>query len=256
MNRLVLAVAVAAATVLGTGCGSSSHPVAATGDLDLAWRFIRVRPDGSTVAYGCASGDGVDGVVVSMAGSSQAVPCADNAGDGGLFVGVPAGSQAVTVTGRRGGVDIYTSQFTINVAAGATTQANLDVYGIPGDIDILAELVTPNGSGSYTSCTAAGVTGYTYRIVDSAGTVMATGSAGCSSGLPGIAFHGNQALDRDTYTIRMQAPATGPVIFDTATTAVAPTCSGQPFGHTGVDTGTNAWAPLMYDTSANGTVCQ
>jgi hypothetical protein len=253
MKRLALLLA--AVSVLGTGCyvAPSSPP---TGSIDMAWRFIRVKPSGSTVAYGCASGGGVDSVAVTIGGASQVVPCQDNVGDGGLFVGVPAGNQSVVVTGRRGGVDIYSSQFTIAVVAGTTTPVNLDVYGIPDDIDILAELVTRFGSSPYTSCNQAVVSGFTYSIHDSAGTVMESGSAGCTTGLPDLLFRGSSALDRDTYTIRMQAPASGPVVFDTATTAVAPTCSGQAFNHTGVDTGANAWVPLMYDTTANPTVCQ
>jgi hypothetical protein len=250
MKRLALLLA--AVSALGTGC-YVNNPPPARGDVDLAWRFIRTAPDGRTFPYGCRSG-GVDTVLVSFAGgSSQAVPCADNAGDGALFAGVPSGSQRVVVTGRRGGVDLYTSEFTINVVAGASTPADLDVYGIPDDLDVFAELTNPAGTVAYASCNAAAVTGFTYRVVDSAGTVMATGSAACSTGLPGVAFHGNQALDRDTYTIRMQAPASGPVVFDSAAT---PDCSGQPFNHTGIDTGARAWKPLMYDVTGDATLCR
>jgi hypothetical protein len=253
MKRLALVLA--AVSVLGTGCFVASDPP--SGSVDLAWRFIRVLPDGSTVAYGCATGDGVDSVVVTFGtGAGRQVPCQDNVGDGALISGVHAGTQTMVVTGRRAGVDIYSSQFNVAVQSGTTTPLDLDVYGIPDDLDILAELVTPTGGASYASCNAAGVSGFTYRVVDSAGTVMATGSLGCTTGLPGLSFRGNQALDRDTYTIRLQAPATGAVVFDSATTAVSPACSGQPFGHTGVDTGTNAWRPLVYDITGNGTVCR
>lgn len=252
MKRLALLLA--SVTALGTGC-YSSPPAPTAGDVDMGWRFIRTKPDGTTVAYTCASGLGVDSVLVSFAGgSSQAVPCSDNVGDGALFVGVPAGSRTVVVTGRRAGVDVYSSQFTIQVAGGVTNPVDLDVYGIPDDLDVLADLTNPSGSAAYASCNAAGVSGFTYRIVDSANTVMASGSLSCSTGLPDLTFRGNQALDRDTYTIRMQAPASGSVIFDTAAT---PDCSGQPFAHTGPDTGAaNAWKPVIYDVSGDAAFCR
>lgn len=254
MKRLALVLA--AVTVLGTGC-FVAHDDPPSGAVDLAWQFIRVRPDGSTLRYGCAHGGGVDAVVVTFgSGASRQVPCQDGFGDGALISGVRAGTQTMVVTGRRGGVDVYRSQFDVAIQSGVTTVLDVEVYGIPDDLDILAELVTPTGGAAYTGCAAAGVSGFTYSIVDSAGSVMATGSAGCTADHPDLSFRGNQALDRDTYTIRLQAPASGPVVFDSATTAVSPACSGQAFGHTGVDTGANAWQPLMYDVTQNGTRCQ
>lgn len=253
MKRLALVLA--AVSVLGTGCFVVSDPP--SGSVDVAWRFIRVRPDGSTLAYGCSTGHGVDAVVVTFGdGASRQVPCQDSAGDGALITGVHAGTQTLVVTGRRGGVDVYSSQFSVAIQPGVTTLLDLDVYGIPDDIDVLAELVTATGGAAFTSCAAAGVSGFTYSVVDSAGSEMATGSAACTTGLPTLSFRGNQALDRDTYTIRLQAPATGPVVFDSATAAVSPACSGQAFGHTGVDTGANAWRPLMYDVTLNAARCQ
>ncbi len=258
MKRLALILA--AFSVLGTGCYvETSHP---TGGVDVAWRFARYAPGGTTplAYYGCTTGLGVDSVVVQFGnGPAQAVPCRDSVGDGALFASVTSGQQTITVTGRRGGVDVYHSSYVVDVVAGQTTPVDLDVAGIADDLDILPTLRTADGTLTYSSCADAGFANFRYDLVDSAGTVVASSSTSgvvaCSSGgvadpngFPDLMYQGNGAVDRDRYTIRLRAPETGTPAFDTDSINFGP-CSQQTFDHTGTDTGANAWSPAMYDVS-------
>jgi hypothetical protein len=255
MKRLALALA---AAVLGTACGSNPPP--APGAVDFSWSFVRYKADGTAVTpdYTCTEA-GVDNVLVSFAGgSAMQVPCSDSFGDGARFDGIAAGTQSVVLTGRRGTVQLFSSQGTVTVVSGVVTPLNPQILGIPDSLEVFATLFTPNGGVAYTSCTGAGVTGVTYTIADSIGTVVALGSIPCSSQLPGLALTGGTSgiLDRDTYTIRMTArnPAnSSQVWFDSATTAVSPTCSGHAFNHYGQDTAANnaEWNVPLYDITSN-----
>jgi hypothetical protein len=254
MKRLAL---VLAAAVLGTGCHSSSpaYTPPPTG-VDFAWSFVRVKADGSTASpYGCTTA-GVDNVIVSFPGADVQVPCADSAGDGALIVDVSTGTYAVTITGRRGSAALYSGQTTVTVVAGQVTSTSPQVYGIPDDLDIYAHFLNQTGTGGWATCALANVATLGYAIVDWAGTVVASGTTPCTDPA-GLSFTGASALDRDNYVIRLQGfePSATTEAFDSATTAVSPTCSGQAFNHFSADTGAYGWDVDLFDVTANGTIC-
>ncbi len=247
MKRLALLLA---ATVLGTGCIVVDDDPVPSGRLDVTWSFVRTKYDLSTVNYGCARA-GVDSVTLSFSrGGSRTFACAPG---GASQVSVEAGSQSVTVTGYRGAVPLYSSQFTVNVPQNGTAPLAAAVYGIPGDMTIWAHFREWNGADvGWSTCALAGVTTLTWSLVDYGGTVIDTSSMACTNPA-GVTYAGASALDRDTYTIRMQGfPPTGPETFDSATTQVAPTCSGQPFNHYG---SAGDWDVILYAVDLNPTFC-
>jgi hypothetical protein len=249
----------AAVALLGSGCLVTSVDNGPVGSLDLGWSFVRTRHDGTTVPpYSCAVA-GVDNVVLSVAGFDLAAPCADAQGDGGLFSSIPAGSQTIVVTGRRGGVALYRSQFNVTVLADQTTSRSLQVLGIPDELDVYALFRDAGGANvGWSTCAQAGVATLGYRLVDWADTTVASGTVACTDPA-GLSFAGAGAgsLDRDNYAIRLQGfpAASSTETFDSATTAVSPTCSGQAFDHYGFDVGVAAKDVTLYDVSSNVTVC-
>lgn len=255
MKRLALALALPA-LVVGSGCiVTSDHH--AEGSLDVAWWFIRTKANGTptTNSYSCAQA-GVDSVGLSFSsGPSTTVPCTAGGFDGAVITAIPAGSQTVTITGYRGSIALYSTQFTVNIPGAGTDVLDANVYGLFDDLDVNALFRTWNGAPGWGTCAAAGVSGLTYSIVDYAGYVIASGSVSCTDPA-GVSFTGNQGLDRDIYTIRMQGfPSAGPETFDSATTAVTPTCDGQAFSHYGTDTGAAGWYVYLYDVTGNATLC-
>jgi hypothetical protein len=254
MRRIALALASAA--LFGSGCvvSSSSNPQGET--VDFSWRFIRTLATGATATpYSCALA-GIDTVQVDFPSGSVSLPCHDPAGDGGAVTGLPAGTQTVTVTAFRSGHAIYQAQKNVNVVAGQVTSAQVDLYGIPDDLDIYAIFRNRFDTGGYSTCANALVASLTYSLVDFAGTVVASGSVSCTDPA-GVSFRNASALDRDNYAIRMLGYESGATVeaFDSATTAVTPTCSGQPFNHYGANVGLNAIDVLLYDVSLNTTLC-
>lgn len=254
MKRLAL---VLAAAVLGTGCHSSSvytpPPPPPTG-VDLAWSFVRTLANGSTVSpYGCTQA-GIDNVIVSFPGANVQVPCADSAGDGALIVDVSPGTQTITITARRGSAALYSGQTTVAVVSGQVTTGSVQALGIPDDLDIYAHFLNQNGTSGWATCALAAVNSLGYSIVDWAGTVVASGTTPCSDPA-GLSFTGSNALDRDNYVIRLQGFTGASADFDSATTAVAPHCSGQAFNHFSNDTAAFGWDVNLYDVTANATLC-
>jgi hypothetical protein len=260
MKRLAVVLAAAA---LGTGCHSSATPrapVTPVGTVDFAWSFVRVKADNSTARpYGCALA-GIDNVVVSFSTGDVQVPCADQVGDGAGITNVVAGTQSVVVTGRRGAVALYTAQTNVTVLANDVTPVNIQVFGIPDDLDIFAHFMNRFGTlEAWPTCGGpggAGVSTLSYSIVDFANTVVASGTVSCTDPA-GLSFRGSAALDRDNYIIRMQGfpPSSQTETFDSATTALNPACDGQAFDHFGPSTGNAAWDVLLYDTTPNTTIC-
>ncbi len=266
MKRSALALA---AALLGTGCISSNTttyvPPPETGAVDLGWSFIRYNAAGSPIAtYGCTEavpGLGtvtvVDSVVVSFQRDGDVtVSCADNAGDGAMITGISAGTQSVTITGRRGGHALFQSQpLTITVAVNQTTAAGtVHVLGIPGDLAIYAHFLDQFGnSAGWTTCQLANVATLDYVIADGVNTTVESGTINCADPA-GVSFLNPNGLDRDQYVIRMRGFASGASVesFDSATTAVAPTCSGQAFNHYGAS---DAWDVDLFDVTHNLTVC-
>ncbi len=258
MKRSALALA---AALLGTGCISSTTttyvPPPDTGAVDFGWSFVRYDAAGSAIAtYGCSQA-GIDNVVVSFqVGGDVTVSCSDSGGDGALVTGVASGTQTVYVTGRRGTHALYQSQtMTITVATGQTTAAHgVQALGIPGDLAIYAHFLDQFGNSvGWSSCALANVATLDYVIADWANTVVAQGVVNCANPA-GVSFLSPNNLDRDQYVIRMRGFASGASVesFDSATTAVAPTCSGQAFNHYGAS---DAWDVELFDVTANATLC-
>ncbi len=257
MKRIAFAAATAA--LLGTGCiSSSSPPPPPSGAVDIGWSFIRYKADFSTVTYGCDVA-GIDNVVVSFQvdGPVQ-VACKDAAGDGAFIGGLTPGTQTFTVTGRRGGIALYSSAVgTVTVAEGQTTQVgNVQVHGIADDLDVYANFRSRYGNDvGWSTCFLANVATLDYVLADYANTVIASGTVSCTDPA-GISFTGPNALDRDNYVIRMRGFASGASTesFDSATVAVTPTCSGQAFDHYG-QVVPDVWDVVLFDTTQNATVC-
>jgi hypothetical protein len=255
MTRLVLALLVVG---LGAGCGGSSDTP--RGSLDLAWSFIRTTHDASTFRYGCDAA-GLDAVVVTFGrGGSATLPCRSGGVEGGVVQRAPAGAQLVTLTGYRDGAALYQSSFEIAIPEGGSVAYELDVFGIPDELDIYATFRDFAGGFQVwsTSCALAGVTTLSWSLVDWAGTIVDSAEAACDDRfVPGVSYRGTSALDRDQYVIRMQAFGPGDTLeFDSATTQVSPFCSGQPFNHYGPSIGNFAWDVLLFDVAQNTTFCQ
>jgi hypothetical protein len=252
MTRLVLALLVVG---LGAGCGGSSDTP--RGRLDLSWSFIRTTLDASTFRYGCDAA-GVDTVVVTFGrGGSATLPCWSGAVEGGTVQRAPAGAQLVTLTGYRGSAALYQSSFEIAIPAGGVVAHDLDVYGIPDELDIYAWFLEFDGTlrDWSTSCALARVSTLSWSLVDWAGTVVDAADFPCTEP-PGVSYRGAAALDRDQYAIRMQGLGpNGTLEFDSATMEVSPVCSGQPFNHYGPSIGNFAWDVLLFDVAGNLTFC-
>jgi hypothetical protein len=256
MTRLVLALVTVG--LIGTGCDGSSD--APRGSLDLTWSFIRTTFDTSTFRYGCDAA-GVDSVVVTFGrGGSVTLPCWSGAVEGGLVQRAPAGAQVVTLTGYRGSAALYESSFDVAIPERGTVLLAADVFGIPDDLDIYAWFLDANGidqnwNGFLDTCDVVQVATLSWSLVDWAGTVVDSAEFPCTEP-PGVSYRGASALDRDQYVIRMQGRGpTGTLEFDSATTRVSPTCSGQPFDHIGPSIDNFAWDVLLFDVATNATVC-
>lgn len=256
MKRIAL---VLAAALLGTGCivVDDDDPVRVpVGTLDAAWWFVRTKADTTTVSYTCADA-GIDSVTIAYSrGGSANFPCRTGAFEGAVHTAAPVGSQTVTLTAFRGSAALYQSSFNVTIAQDATLRLDADLWGIPDDLDIYANFVEWNGAPGWASCGTAVVTTLTWSLVDWFGTVVDQGSAPCTNPA-GVSYRGAQALDRDQYTIRMQGFPSGgpPETFDSATTAVTPTCDGQAFDHYGPSLDPFAWDVLLYWVDDNLTFC-
>ncbi len=249
MKRLA---AVLAAAVLGTGCyvSSSTHTPGPTGTLDIAWSFIRTLNDvsSSQVTYGCVSAH-IDTVVVSASGGSIVLPCADGAGDGGA-VELPSGTQNVAVTAYRGGtggVALYSAQFNaVSIGVNQVTNLSAPLYAFFDELQINANFQNLAGTVAYPTCASAGVTTYSFHLVDRANTtVYSSGDFSCSDP-PGVTFGAGNPVDLDQYTIRVVA--FGPSFdFDSA---VYPSCGSPVFSHYGQDVDFYAWDLPVYDVTS------
>jgi hypothetical protein len=250
MKRLALALATAA---LGTGCVVVDNTP--PGSVNFSWGFVRTRADRTTLTYGCAQA-GIDSVDVTFAGlGPQTVPCADLAGDGAQFDGLHPGTGNVRITAYRGSVALYDSNVTVTVSSGQVAATPVLVYAKYDDLDVVGLLVGQFGApSSWATCADAGMTNVGYELRDSANQIIASGSIPCSASAPGALFRGSNALDLDTYTIRIDAAVSSvaPATFDSKTEAVTPVCSGQAFNHFGADTEPNGWHPVLYDVHLNG----
>jgi hypothetical protein len=243
MKRFAL---VLAAAVLGTGCGSSAPPPPPpTGTLDLNWSFIRTKNDlaGSQVTYGCAQA-GINSVVVSTVDGSVTLPCADQAGDGGAVGLAPGTYNNVVVTAYRGGVALYTAAFNgIVIAVNQTTPISAPLPARFGQLEINTGFVV--GPTVYQTCAGAGVTTYSFHLVDFAGTsIYSSGNISCTDP-PGISFDALNPVDLDAYTIRVVA--FGPSF--TYDSAVYPSCTSPVFQHYGDNVGGASWNLPVYDST-------
>lgn len=274
-RTLLLAVA-----ALASSCtiGPSGPP---TGDLTLFWDFQRAKLDGTTVGYdtnpypGGASRacpqSGVDTISLTYSDgtlvdpSAGAIPCiygdATTPGaQGAIFGPMSSGVHDLVLTGYAGQVATYQARFQVTVVEGRTVEYAVTLPGIPDDLDVYARFMDRFGTTEpWTTCAAAKVNTLTYNLVDGAGTSVASGSVTCTDPA-GLSFRVAQGtgIDRDTYTIRLVGYRTGVAapIFDSATTALSPSCSAQSFAHHGSDVGAAAWDVKLYDVTSNPTLCQ
>jgi len=275
MKRILLL----AVTALASGCniGSSEPP---SGDLTVYWDFQRAKLDGTTVRYdtnpspgggsrACPQ-SGVDTISIAYSDGTLVdptagdIPCifgdAYNPGVQGATVpALPSGVHDIVLTGYHGSVATFEAALQVTVVEGREVQYAVTLPGIPDDLDVYARFMNRLGTAELAGCGAAGVDSLSFNLVDGAGTSVASGSTGCVDPAR-VSFRvaQGQGIDRDTYTIRMTGHQTGVTdpVFDSATTALVPTCSAQTFDHYGSDVGTAAWDVLLYDVSANPTLCQ
>jgi hypothetical protein len=282
LTALLLAVA-------GTGC--YSNPPTPITNVVVYWDFVRHKADGTTVVYdaplsqiatgtcpdgssGCGpcAQSGVDFVVLTQGDGTLVDPdrpsmsCTYNGLHGATALQVPIGPQTFRVTGYRwlaGGasVALYAGEVTIDVIAGVYIETTVHAAGIRQDLAVGVTFANAAGSPIGNTCPA-GELSLLHRLVDSAGTVVAEGPMLCSPA--GISYLGSQGIDRDRYTIRVQAfpsasPAPGDLPdYDSASTAAPPgqpACSQQPFDHYADDTGASAWPATAYDVTANASRC-
>jgi len=276
MKRILLL----AVTALGSSCtiGPSGPP---TGELTLYWDFQRAKLDGTTVGYdtnpspGGASRacpeSGVDTIAVAYSDgtlvdpSAGAIPCifgdAYNPGvQGATIPGLPSGVHDLVVTGYHGSAATFEGAFQVTVVEGRQVEYAVTLPGIPDDLDVYARFMNQYGTAEpWTTCATAVVDTLTFHLVDGAGTSVASGQVSCVDPA-GVSFRVAQSrgIDRDSYTIRMVGYQNGvtPPVFDSATTALVPTCSAQTFAHYGSDIGTAAWDVELYDVTGNPTLCQ
>jgi hypothetical protein len=89
-----------------------------------------------------------------------------------------------------------------------------------------------------------------YQFVDSAGTIVASGSTACADPA-GLSFRTalSDGIDRDTYTVTMRALDRGAEVFH----STPPGCAVTAFDHFGADRLTQGWTVGLYVT---GTVCR
>ena len=280
-----------AVAIVGTGC--YSNPPTPITNVGIYWDFVRHKADGTTVVYdasptatatgvcpdgslGCGpcAESGVDFVVLTRGDGAPvdpdrpSMPCTYDGLHGATVLQVPIGPQTFRVTGYRrlgGGtsVALYAGEVAIDVVGGYYTETTVHAAGIRQDLAVAVTFANAAGSPIGNTCPA-GELSLLHRLVDSAGTVVAEGPMGSCSPA-GISYLGSQGIDRDRYTIRVQAfpsasPAPGDLPdYDSASTAAAPpgqpTCSQQPFDHYADDTGAAAWAATAYDVTASASRC-
>jgi hypothetical protein len=248
---------------------SSAPPLAsATYALTLYWSFARhlpgepqpviydAQPGPSGGGSGSCAQSGVDVVAVSLADGTaltpagSGVPCVYGGVQGASFAGFTPGTYDVIVTGYRAGHALYETLLRVDVAAGGTNAFDVTVPGIADDLDVFAVFLDASGVESWGTCAAAAVDTLEYQLVDSAGTIVGSGSAPCADPA-GISFRSalGAGIDRDTYTIRMRAIDRGAVAFD----ATPRGCALQSFDHLAADSLAHGWSVGLYVT---GTVCR
>lgn len=272
------------ALLLGTGCTYGSYGPPA-GDVTFYWSFDRNKLDGTIVAYdtnpnpgGTGSGpcaqSGVTTISIAYPDGTLVDPTSGNIPcvyydpgypqyppvQGATIPALPVGSYTFVLTGYQGNVPVFQGQVAATVVEGTEVRYSVALAGIQDDLDVYALFFNRDGtSQAWTTCAAAGVDSLSFNLVDGANTSVGSGSVSCMDPA-GVSFRVAQGkgVDRDTYSIRLQGLRTGVTapVFDSATTALVPTCSAQTFNHFGSDTGNAAWDVKLYDVTANGTLCQ
>jgi hypothetical protein len=248
-------------------------------DVILYWDFLRhtqtaqgdVRYDADKdVGGGDAACEqaGVDYVTITDAagnpvrGDLPQVPCVFAGVQGALLVDIQPGTHTWTLTGwRRGAPDVatYLDAFTLDVRGDAVFDVTL--AGIRDDLDLNAVFNNDTGSAQpWATCAEADVQSIAYALVDGAGTLVAQGEVPCGNP-PGVFFRetpGGLGIDRDTYSVRMQAfrPADPDPILDSSTSRLAPACEAPVIDHLGPDTGPNGWLIDLFDVTQNATLCR
>ncbi len=281
MKRMLL-VAVGA---LASSCtiGPSGPPA---GDLNLYWDFQRATLNPSTPSVGYDTNptpggasracpqSGVDTISIAYSDgtlvdpSTASIPCifadAQTPGvQGATIPAMAAGVHDLVLTGYQGSVPTYQASITVTVVEGRQVDYSVTLPGIQDDLDVYARFWDRYGTTeAWTSCGTgtggADVQTLTYDLIDGAGTSVGSGSVSCVDPA-GLSFRvaNGKGVDRDVYTIRLQAFRTGTAtpIFDSATTALSPQCTAPSFGHWGSDVAAAAWDVKIYDVTLNPTLC-
>lgn len=233
MNRIApitLAVALA-----GTGCIVDSHDDGGyyddVADVIVYWDFLRYAPAspnadrngfvlydpydiGTTLPNGMCAESGVEVVDVDTPAGTFSFDCVYDGVQGATLLDMPRGTYNYTITGWRGDVAVYRTTVAItNDVSG--TQNGIDVDPVSAPIDLFAYLRYGTDL-YYQTCNEAQNPTITYRVWDSAGTLVLDDAVAC----PGTAvadplpvFIGD--LDLDDYTVRMQGlNASSQVVLD------------------------------------------
>ncbi|HET9554146.1 MAG TPA: hypothetical protein VFP50_14350 [Anaeromyxobacteraceae bacterium] len=250
--------ALTATALLGTGCFVSSTNSTPGGDVNVYWDFIRHTqaggvPSSGSVTYDASLGavntsgicpeSDVDTVRVSSAAGTFDIACTGPAG-GGAYVqgavvhGLPIGTRTITLLGYRSSVLVYQTSVSVDVLANSTVTApTAHLEGVQAPLDVFADLAFGTPGTLYASCAAAGSPNITYTLTDSLGTLVASGTAGCSDPLPSLTFR--DQLDLDSYTVRLK----GLRVSDNA--LVFDACN-KTLQHFGSQTGAGGFAPTLF----------
>jgi len=263
MNRALLLLPFAA---IASGCYvAPAEPI--YNDVVLYWEFQRFVVGGAAVGYdtnvspgggnGACLQSGVDSVDISDAAGRPivtGVPCVFQGVQGVLTSGFLAGTYTLQFDGFRGNNRLYSTRVDVTVVDRGANQFSVVLPGIPDELDIFADFFSQDGTTQFTTCANARVLELDYAIVDRAGTQVASGTVSCVDPA-GVSFTGAQALDRDTYRIRLQGFESGvpTAVLDSASTVFA--CATPSFSHYGQSTGAAGWAVSLYDVAGNATRC-
>jgi hypothetical protein len=244
--------ALTATALLGTGCFAPSTSTPG-GDVNVYWDFVRhTLPTGAVTYDGglnavnasgiCPQSD-VDTVVVSSAAGTFQIACTGPAGggayvQGAVVTGLPVGTRTISLQGFRSNILVYQTSVSVDVVANSTVTApTAHLEGVPAPLDVFGYLAFGAPPSDYLTCADAGNPNLDYTLTDSAGTLVASGSAGCSDPLPALIFR--DQLDLDSYTVRLQGRrlSDNALVFDACNKALQ---------HLGSQTGANGFAPTLF----------
>jgi len=210
-------VAVADGTSCGTGLVCAAGVCSEAGSLNLYWDFVRTAPaqPGGRVIYDAdlvGTGDSacpesrVDLVTVNSPLGSMTTSCTRAGVQGITLAGLAPGERLLGIQGLRQQQLLWYSTFTVQVQAGRTIDAYVDVAPRTVGLDVVARLrnrLEPP-ERSYATCAEASNPVVHYEVWDSSGTLVDAGAVGCSAGSPLALPVISSTYDCDGYVARLQ----------------------------------------------------